>query len=318
VPSAKISARAWALQAGVLAALVALAAWFAANTQANLAARGLSAGYGFLGEAAGFAITEGPVPYESGDSYLKAFAAGAANTLVAAAPAIALATLLGFALGVAALARSALLRGAVRLYVDAARNIPLLVHVLVWYAVLTNSLPDTAQPLSLGPVFLSKMGLAFPHPLSGEIPSLGPFGVTGGLHVSPELAALVLALTGYSCAYCAEIVRAGLLAVPRGQWEAAHALGLGRAAAMRLVIGPQALRVILPPYISLALNTIKNSSLGVAIGYPELVSIGTTSLSQSGRAIECISVIAGVYLVLNLLTSLLLGVCNRRVQIKER
>ncbi len=314
----KTSWKGWTIQALVLLGVVGLFVWLANNTQTNLAARGLSVGYDFLMESAGFAITEGPVPYEPGDSYWRAFAAGAANTLVAAIPALFLTTLLGFALGIASIAQNDLLRGITGVYVDLARNVPLLVHVLLWYVMLTSSLPDSSQPWSMGPLFLSKSGLAMAHPLTGELPTVGDFGVTGGLQIPTELAALVFAITGYTCAYCAEIVRAGLQAVPKGQWEAAHALGLSRGKTLRLIVVPQAMRVIMPPYISLALNTIKNSSLGVAVGYPEVVSIGTTSLAQSGRAIECISVIAGVYLVLNLATSLLLSLYNRRVQIKER
>lgn len=306
------------LQAALAAVLVAVGAWLVGNTQANLASRGLGSGYDFLMEPAGFSITEGPVSYEPGNSYLRAFAAGAANTLVAAFPAVLLTTLLGILLGICSISHNALLRGVVRAYVDGARNVPLLVHVLLWYTLLTSGLPDSDAPVHLAGVYLSKAGLSFPHPLTGDVPVMGAFGLTGGLQISPELTALVAALTGYTCAYCAEIVRAGLLAVPKGQWEAAHALGIRRWQAIRLVVMPQAMRVIMPPYISLALNTIKNSSLGVAIGYPEIVSIGTTSLNQSGRAIECVSVIAGLYLVLNIITSLILGIYNRHVQIRER
>lgn len=314
----KFSWKAIGMQAALAALLIAIGAWFVGNTQANLASRGLSSGYDFLLESAGFAITEGPVPYEAGDTYLKAFAAGAANTLVAAIPAIILTTLLGLLLGICSISHNAVLRAVVRAYVDGARNVPLLVQVLMWYTLLTNALPDSSAPVHFAGAYLSKAGLALPHPLTGQIPTMGAFGLVGGLQVGPELVAIVAALAAYTGAYCAEIVRAGLLAVPKGQWEAAHALGLSRWQAIRLVVMPQAMRVIMPPYISLALNTIKNSSLGVAIGYPEVVSIGTTSLNQSGRAIECISVIAGIYLVLNLITSLILSLYNRRVQIRER
>lgn len=298
--------------------LAAVLIWFALNTQANLAARGLKSGYDFLLDPAGFAISEGLLPYKIGDSYIRAFLAGAVNTLMVAIPAMALTTLLGVIMGVASIAPNPLLRGVMRVYVDCARNIPLLVHVLIWYASLLQFLPESRVPFSLGPFFLSKSGLFMPHPLTGELPTLGVFGLSGGLQVSPEFTALVMALTTYSAAYCAEIVRAGLLAIPKGQWEAAHALILTRGQSIRLIVMPQALRVILPPYISLALNTIKNSSLGVAVGYPEIVSIGTTSLNQSGRAIECISIIALLYLLLNIVTSFVLNVFNSRAQIKER
>jgi general L-amino acid transport system permease protein len=316
-----MSRMAWkglALQTAVGLGLALLFFWLVRNTQANLAARGLGSGYDFLLDPAGFAIAEGVMPYQIGDSYLRAFLAGAANTLMVAIPAVMLTTLVGAILGIGAIAPNPLLRGVIQVYVDGARNIPLLVHVLIWYAILVQTLPDPRVPLSLGPIFLSKGGLFLPHPLTGEVPVMGRFGLIGGLQISPEFTALVMALMTYTAAYCAEIVRAGLLAVPKGQWEAAHALILTRAQTIRRVVMPQALRVILPPYISLVLNTIKNSSLGVAIGYPEIVSIGTTSLNQSGRAIECISIIALIYLILNIVSSFMLSLVNQRVQIKER
>lgn len=314
----KTAWRGLALQVVVGLGLLLLILWFVSNTQANLAARGLSSGYDFLLDPAGFAIAEGMMPYQIGDSYLRAFLAGASNTLMVAIPAVLLTTLVGAVLGIAAISPNPLLRGVVQVYVDGARNIPLLVHVLLWYAVLVQFLPDTRTPLNLGPIYLSKGGLFMPHPLTGEVPVMGNFGLIGGLQVSPEFTALVMALMTYTAAYCSEIVRAGLMAVPKGQWEAAHALILTRGQTIRRVVMPQALRVILPPYISLVLNTIKNSSLGVAIGYPEIVSIGTTSLNQSGRAIECISIIALIYLLLNIISSFLLNLVNRKVQIKER
>lgn len=155
-------------------------------------------------------------------------------------------------------------------------------------------------------------------PSGWERPELGTFGATGGATLSPEWLALVGAITLYSGAYCAEIVRAGLEAVPRGQWEAARALSLTRHQTIARVVVPQALRVIVPPYAGLVMRTMKASSLGVAIGYPELVSVATTSLNQNGQAIECIAIIAAVYLSLNLCAALVLGLVNRRVQLKGR
>jgi general L-amino acid transport system permease protein len=314
----RISWKSAAIQVAVVVLLTAGIGWLISNTQQNLTSRGLSFGYDFFLEAAGFSITDGPVAYQVGDSYLKAFLAGAANTLVAAIPALLFITIFGLMLGIASISNNRLLKALIQAYVDAARNVPLLVHVLLWYTTLTNILPDNSAPIQILDFYLSKSGLAIPHPITGDLPVMGTFGLQGGLHISPELTALVLALSVYTSAYCSELVRAGLLSVTKGQWEAAHALGLSRMQAIRLIIIPQAMRVIMPPYISLALNTIKNSSLGVAIGYPEIVSIGTTSLNQSGRAIECISIIALIYLILNLLTSMILSIYNKRVQIRER
>lgn len=305
-------------QAAFAMAIVGVVAWLAGNLSANLAARGLASGYDFLADSAGFAISEGPVPYEPGNTYLRAFAAGAANTVLAALPALALTTLLGGILGVASISRIAPLRGLVRVYVDGARNVPLLVQALFWYVALAHALPDARHPFSIGAVHLTKAGLTMPHPLGGPSVEFGFFGLTGGLTISTEFLALVLALALYSGAYCAELVRAGLIAVGKGQWEAAASIGLRRGQIVRLVVLPQALRVIVPPYISLAMNVVKNSSLGVAIGYPEIVSVGTTSLNQTGRAVECVSIIALLYLAINLVLSAILSVYNSRVRIVER
>jgi general L-amino acid transport system permease protein len=155
-------------------------------------------------------------------------------------------------------------------------------------------------------------------PAGWDRPKVGFFGITGGASISVEWMSLVCALTFYSGVYCAEIVRAGLLAVHKGQWEAAHALSLTRAQTLRRIILPQSLRVIVPPYTSLVMNTLKNSSLAVAVGYPDIVSIGTTSLNQTGQAIECVALIAAVYLTFNLITAGVMGWVNARVQIRER
>jgi general L-amino acid transport system permease protein len=151
-----------------------------------------------------------------------------------------------------------------------------------------------------------------------EYPQLGAYGFSGPLTLSPEYVALVGALTVYSAAYVAEIVRAGIQAVPRGQSEGAHALSLTRSQALFRVLLPQALRVMVPPYTSQFVNTIKNSSLAVAIGYQDIVSVASTSMNQNGRAIECISIIAAVYLSLSLLVSVAMNLYNRRVRIQER
>ncbi|TAK50211.1 MAG: ABC transporter permease subunit [Xanthobacteraceae bacterium] len=141
-------------------------------------------------------------------------------------------------------------------------------------------------------------------PFSFEQPELRGFNFVGGTRLVPELIALVLALSTYTAAFIAEIVRAGIQAVPKGQIEAASALGLRRGAALRLIVVPQSLRVILPPLTNQYLNLTKNSSLAVAIGYPDLVSVfAGTTLSQTGQAIEIIAITMGVYLLISLATS---------------
>jgi general L-amino acid transport system permease protein len=140
----------------------------------------------------------------------------------------------------------------------------------------------------------------------------------GGGSVTPEYMTVLVGLTIYTAAYIAEIVRGGIQAVPFGQHEASAALGLSRGKEVRLVLLPQALRVIIPPVTSQYLNLTKNSSLAVAVGYPDLVSISTTSLNQTGRAIECIALIMACYLTLSLLTSWFMNAYNRRSLLKER
>ncbi|MGB3867764.1 MAG: ABC transporter permease subunit [Xanthobacteraceae bacterium] len=146
--------------------------------------------------------------------------------------------------------------------------------------------------------------LAFGVPFSVEVPQLRGFNFAGGLRVVPEFVALALALSTYTAAFIAENVRAGILAVPRGQMEAGASLGLSHGATLRLIVVPQAMRVILPPLTNQYLNLTKNSSLAVAIGYPDLFSVfAGTTLSQTGQAIEIIAITMGVYLLISLLTS---------------
>jgi general L-amino acid transport system permease protein len=159
---------------------------------------------------------------------------------------------------------------------------------------------------------------AFGAPTAMSIPIPEGFDFEGGKSISPELTALFVGLSIYAAAFIAEIVRGGILAVPHGQIEASEALGLSRAQRLRLVVMPQALRVIVPPLTSQYLNLIKNSSLAVAIGYPDLVSVSTTTLNQTGQAIEAISLMMLVYLSLSLATSGLMNWYNERVKLVER
>jgi general L-amino acid transport system permease protein len=156
-------------------------------------------------------------------------------------------------------------------------------------------------------------------PLAFEHPEMGRFRLQGGLVLLPELVALVLALSIYTASFIAEIVRAGILSVSHGQIEAAHALGLRHGPTLRLVVIPQALRVIIPPLTSEYLNLTKNSSLAVAIGYPDFVNVFTgIVLNQTGQAVEVIAMTMAVYLSLSLLTSIFMNWYNRRIALVER
>jgi general L-amino acid transport system permease protein len=156
-------------------------------------------------------------------------------------------------------------------------------------------------------------------PLSFSFPDVGRFNIRGGTEILPEFAALLVALTIYTAAFIAEVVRAGILAVSQGQTEAAQALGLRSGSTLRLIVVPQAMRVIVPPLTSQYLNLIKNSSLAVAIGYPDLVQVFAGSvLNITGQAVEVIAITMAVYLFLSLVTSLLMNLYGRTVGIVER
>ena len=159
---------------------------------------------------------------------------------------------------------------------------------------------------------------ALGQPLDFDIPEKKRFNLEGGFNITPELIALWLALSTYTGAFISEIVRGGILSVSKGQTEAAGALGLRRGLTMRKIILPQALRVIIPPMTSQYLNLTKNSSLAVAIGYQDIVSIGDTILNQSGQALEVISLYMAFYLVLSLLTSAFMNWYNKRIALVER
>ncbi|MBS0247728.1 MAG: amino acid ABC transporter permease [Proteobacteria bacterium] len=160
---------------------------------------------------------------------------------------------------------------------------------------------------------------AFGMPLHFDMPQVGRFNITGGLALQPEFVALLLGLSVYTAAFIAEVVRAGILAVSHGQTEAAYSLGMKPGPTLRLIIIPQAMRVIVPPLTSQYLNLTKNSSLAVAIGYPDLVQVFTgTVLNQTGQALEVVAITMLVYLSISLFTSLVMNIYNSRVKLVER
>jgi general L-amino acid transport system permease protein len=171
-------------------------------------------------------------------------------------------------------------------------------------------------PIVLGLLIVLPLvtALVFGAPFTVEMPELKGFNFAGGVRVIPELVALAVALSTYTASFIAEIVRAGIMSVHKGQMEAGLSLGLGRGSVLRLIVIPQAMRVILPPLTNQYLNLTKNSSLAVAIGYPDLVSVfAGTTLSQTGQAIEIIAITMGVYLALSLFTSGIMSFYNWRL-----
>ncbi len=312
------------LAVGLVALLVG---WLVNNTLVNMEARGIQSGFDFLFQSAGFFIGESPIPYDSDNPYWMAFLVGLLNTVRVAVVGIVLCTLLGTLIGIGRVSNNALARGLCTAYTEAFRNVPVLLQLLMWYILMVEWMPDPETPAHLGEwVYFSKMGLQLAIPtLTDQAPFLAwslPKWVEGewqgGLTLTPEFFATTLGLTLYTAAFVAEVVRGGIQSVSRGQSEAAMSLSLSTWQTTRLVILPQAMRVIVPPLTNQYLNLTKNSSLAVAIGYPDLVNIATTSLNQTGRAVECIAVIMAVYLFLSLLTSAIMNAYNRKVAIQER
>ena len=299
--------RAWVYQIAFIAVLIALVGWLLHNTLGNMRMRGIQSGFDFLLDPAGFDISESIFAFTSTQTYGHAFLVGLLNTLRVSCIAIVICTLWGTLLGIGRLSNNALARGLCYAYTELFRNIPLLLQLLMWYVVLVELMPDTETPLRFRDwALLSKEGLAL------------PWFMSDGLTLSPEFLALTWGLTLYTSAFVAEVVRSGIQSVPIGQIEAALSIGLSPWQRLRLVILPQALRLIVPPLTNQYLNAIKNSSLAVAIGYPDLVSISNTTLNQTGRAVECIAIVMAVYLTLSLLTASAMNYFNRRAALKER
>ncbi|MHA6414386.1 amino acid ABC transporter permease [Bordetella bronchiseptica] len=361
--------------------VVALVAWFlVSNTLHNLSVRNIATGFGFLDREAGFAIGETPIAYSPSDTYGRAILVGVLNTPRVAVIGIVLATLLGTLIGIGRLSKNWLVARLTSIYVEVMRNVPLLLQLFFWYALITENMPGPRQAHNPLPgVFISNRGVRVPSlegnaldwmlgglalaivaiivlghwgrkrqeatgrifplgraaialliglPIVGwlasgaslalDMPALKGFNFQGGLNMSPEFAALLAGLVIYTSAFVAEVVRSGIQAVNQGQWEAAGSLGLRRAQVLRLVVLPQALRVIIPPMTSQYLNLTKNSSLAVAIGYPDIVSVVNTTLNQTGQAIEGILIIMGAYLTVSLTISIFMNWYNKRIALVER
>lgn len=375
-----VGLRAWIYQLVMLLGIGLLIYWLVDNTLANLAARNISTGFGFLEREAGFAISESVVAYRPADSYARALWVGILNTLKVAAFGVVLATVLGSLIGVARLSANRLLAAVATAYIEVMRNIPLLLQLFFWYALITQSLPLPRLALEpMNGVFLSNRGLTVPWVtgfngsafwllllvvvlflsfvailrrkvktgyrlakglqiigaafflavpfvvtivvspgLHLSVPELKGFNFVGGATLSPEFTALLLGLVLYTAAFIAEVVRSGIQSVSAGQWQAGRALGLRDAQVLRQIVIPQALRVIVPPMTSQYLNLTKNSSLAVAIGYPDIVSIANTTLNQTGQAIEGILIIMAAYLTVSLLISAAMNLYNRRIALTER
>lgn len=271
------------------------------NLQYNLAKEDLVIGFGFLKETAGFSIIMHLIDYTENSTYSRVFWVGLLNTLLVSAISIVFATLIGLAVGIARL----------KWYVEIVRNIPLLLQLFFWYFVVLRLAPDPQHSYSIfNSIFITNRGIYLP--TFSQTPVLGNLNYEGGINILPEFLALVVALSVYSAAYIAEIVRLGVAAIPKGQTEAAFALGLKSNQSLRYIILPQALKIMLPLMTNQYLNIIKNSSLAAAIAYPDLVSVfAGTTLNQTGHAVEIIAMTMGVYLFINLIISALMLLYER-------
>lgn len=368
--------RASIAQALVVGCSAALLAFLISNVQHNLQKAGISHGFRFLGDRAGFDLAFHLIPYTADNSNFRVFLVGLTNTLFVSFIGILFATVIGFFVGVTRLSPNWLAARLAYGYIEAIRNVPPLLHVFFWYGVLLQ-LPSVRQASSWGDVaFLSNRGLYLPRPifegpflivvlalggallaafallraerrrrdrcgvgfpafrlllcapllmpllagiafsssLHWSLPELKGFNFQGGIVVAPEFTAIVLSLSLYTSAFIAEIVRAGLLSVGKGQKEAATAVNLTRSLILWLIIIPQAMRAIIPSLTNQYLNLTKNSSLAVAIGFPDLVgSFAGSTLNITGQSVEVIAMTMAVYLIISLVISLLMNTYNKRI-----
>lgn len=361
----------------LLVALAVVGAVLVRNTIINLQARGLASGFDFLWQEAGFNVGFSLIAADASSTYGRIFLVGLLNSLLVAAVGIVAATLLGFFIGLARVSPNVPARLLSKGYVELVRNLPLLLHLLLWQGVILRSLPTVREAIDLGGVaFLSNRGLYLPAPAawptaslllfagavtaafaglllarrahrrqellsppavaaiasltlgllvasaavtSWDVPALKGFDYRGGIKIMPELAALIAALTLYNAAFVAEIVRAGIQSVGEGQRQAATALGLSPRLTMRLVIVPQAIRVMVPPMANQYAHLIKASALATVVGFPDLVNVFMgTSLNQTGRAVEIVVMTAAVYLTLTAGVGLVTRWYEGRVKLVER
>ena len=298
-------------QALTFAVIAAIMWWLARNTQLNLEQRGLSLGFDFLRHPANFEIgdTSG-LQFSPEHSFGRAILIGLVNTARVAVVGCALSIVLGFVLGVLRLSDNAALRGVVRAAVELMRNTPLLL-LLLFLAATLHSMPSPKNAFQPLPgVFLSDRGLVLPF---FDRPRLAGFNFVGGVALSPEFAALLGALVMHHAAHVSEIVRGAILGVARAQTDAALALGLSRGQALRFVVIPQALRAMTPLLATTCVSLTKNSSLAVAIGFPDVVSILNTTANQTGHSIETMLIMIAVYLSLSLLVAAMMNRYNARL-----
>ena len=399
--------RSMTIQVIAMIGFLSIVFWLISNTITNLNNLGKPVEFGFLFEPSSYDINQRLVEYNSRDSHLRASFVGVLNTLVVAFLGCITATIIGVFVGIARLSKNWLVAGIMTVYVEAFRNVPVLLWIVLAMAILIEGLPApkafrgenaTASLEFFDSVALTNRGVYVPEPLFsngiGDValfgqsslrfsvsldlfliiavliasftlsawikrranriqdatgdrpttwylrfgviilpiafvlwvlgfhlgyPELKGFNFKGGTHLRNSLIALWLALSFYTAAFIAEIVRGGILAISSGQTEAAASLGLRPNRIMSLVVLPQALRVIIPPLISNYLNLTKNSSLAIAVGYMDVTgTLGGITLNQTGRELECILLLMLVYLTISLSISAVMNWYNNSVKLVER
>lgn len=394
--------RSYTIQIFVLFGLMLGAAWLVDNTVRNLAALGKDFSFSFLWNVSGYDISQRPIEYSSTSTHARAAIVGLLNTIILAIMGCVTATILGVIAGVLRLSKNWIVARLMTIYIETFRNIPTLLWILVFGAIMAEAMPAPRDfrgddPVATMSVFdsvaITNRGVYIPAPqferslgsldlgvvapsldaiafiivvilsfwankrvlrhatavqnATGvrpvtwwksililllpaillllalgfylDYPALRGFNFQGGIQLRSSLIAMWLGLSVYTAAFIAENVRAGIQAISHGQTEAAAALGMQPGKTMRLVILPQALRVIIPPLISQYLNLTKNTSLGLAVGYMDLRStLGGITINQTGRELEGMMLMMLIYLTLSLLISSAMNVYNSRVKLKER
>lgn len=388
--------RSMTIQVVAMIVLMLFFSWLVRNTVQNLEALGKDFNFGFLTQPAGYDINQRLVEYSSQSTHGRAAIVGILNTILVAVLGCTLATVLGVIAGVLRLSKNWIVSKLMTVYVEGFRNVPLLLWILLIFALMTESMPQprdfrgdsaTASMSVFDSVAVTNRGVYIPsiefaNPIFAEtwmnwllllaivvgavvairrlgawatakqeatgirpttwyinlavfivplaiimtvmgahldIPALKGFNFAGGTHLRNSLIALWLALSLYTGAFIAEIVRGGILAISKGQTEAAFALGLRPNTTMNLVILPQAMRVIIPPLISQYLNLTKNSSLAIAVGYMDVRStLGGITINQTGRELEGMLLLGLFYLIASLVISGAMNIYNNSVKLKER
>jgi general L-amino acid transport system permease protein len=370
------------IQAAFVVAVVALLWWLYRNLVTNLERAGIRTDFGFLDQPSGFTLLgaeRGLVDFSSRDPIWKAIVVGTYNTLRVSILGIVLATILGVIIGVARLSTNWLVRKIAGAFVEALRNVPLLVLIVFMYLAVLQALPRISDAIEVPNLLvLSNRGLYVPwvvvaegsglflavcalglglaaavgwwrtrrfdatgqphhrmlwgvgvfvamaatawllldRPVSLTLPVLDERLVEGGYEMTLEYGALLFALVIYTAAFIAEIVRGSILAVPKGQTEAANALGLRAFQRLRYVILPQALRVAIPPTGNEYINLAKNSALGLAIAFPELLRVTRIAIGQGNPAPQLVAVMMVTYLALSLILSVGVNLVNRRLALR--